>query len=427
VIIKSPPCATSCAAAAIQANIVGQLLQPFFGCINSIIAMNVTDSAGSWSTPNNTIVTIVSPNSPSAQFVSTANGTVRLRWSSSTTTGCIYDMSVTILSPPVATFASLTGNTTLCSSSGKVNLGVYLIGDAVQGNWSVFPPNGFFSPLHSALTVFTWNSSQTFNVSFVPFSVCSLPAYLSIVVAPSCLGTCATNGVTTSVLTNGQKLSPWYGCVNSVVAISATDSTSGYWSTPNIDVIIDNPNIMTTFFATSTSGTVFLVWTSVGVPGCVVNMTVDILSPPVATFAPLTSNEPLCSSSGQVNLGVYLVGDAVQGNWSVSPSNGFFSPLHSALTVFSWNSSQAFNVSFVPFSVCGTPAFLAIAVASSCPAKALSSNEVVGIAVGATLGGLIFIAGGILVAIWLYRVWNRRLVKFRSGDVAMPTNSTYKF
>jgi hypothetical protein len=84
----------------------------------------------------------------------------------------------------------------------------------------------------------------------------------------------------------------------------------------------------------------------------------------------------------------------------------------SASTIFTWDSSQVgsmVNLSFTPNSVCGTPAYLLVDIARTCPIV-LSKEARIGIAVGATLGGLILIAAGVLAAIWLYRVWNRRLV-----------------
>jgi hypothetical protein len=42
-------------------------------------------------------------------------------------------------------------------------------------------------------------------------------------------------------------------------------------------------------------------------------------------------------------------------------------------------------------------------------------------------GMSILIVTGIVAAIWLYRVWNRRLVKFRDDDVAIPKSEYYRF
>lgn len=120
-----------------------------------------------------------------------------------------------------------------------------------------------------------------------------------------------------------------------------------------------------------------------------------------------------------------LVGDARTGTWSSAPAGSFQNPL-SAGTVFNWTGGGSFTFSFMPDSVCSTPASMTVDLLESCP-QLLSREATIGIGVGATLGGLTLVAVGVLAAVKIYQAWNRHIVQLRDKDVPLAQSDYYKF
>jgi hypothetical protein len=214
---------------------------------------------------------------------------------------------------------------------------------------------------------------------------------------------------------------PDYGCVSSLVPVNAVPG-NGNWSCLNASVSFENYTTGNTTLTSTSAGNASITWTALS-GNCTISKTITIVGPIVAQIP--TPTGTMCGSTGSVYVVTELVGDALFGNWT---SNfGSFKNSKTSSTLFSWNQPGTVFIRFAPNSVCPTPANLSFVIAAECPPEPLSREATIGIAVGATLGSLILIAVGVVLAIWLYRVWNRSLVKFRSGnDVALST-SQYKF
>jgi hypothetical protein len=139
-------------------------------------------------------------------------------------------------------------------------------------------------------------------------------------------------------------------------------------------------------------------------------------NPPVVQFC----------GAGPENVGVFLSGDASDGLWSAPL--GTFSSTKSALTQYRWTAPGIVLLTFTPSSVCIESASLTVQIAPLCPPPPLSAETVAEIAVGATIGGLILIAVGIVAAIIANRAWNRNRVKLRDIDASeMEKPDYYKF
>jgi hypothetical protein len=236
---------------------------------------------------------------------------------------------------------------------------------------------------------------------------------------------------------------PLYGCVDSNISISNTSvigaGLNGQWTCPNSTVTFSsrychsrrsvclqffsfNSSSPSTMFVSSSIGTVPVTWTA---GSCIWSTSVTIIGPPIANIPFLT--QQLCGSAGSARVGVDLFGDATNGNWSaVSSSSVSFSNDKSAFTLISWTASGAVTLQFTPNSVCYAPASLTVTIEPTCP-QVLSREATIGIAVGATLGGLVLIAAGVFAAIKLYQVWNRSLVKFRNKEDVSMAKTEYKF
>lgn len=396
----------------------GPITSPLFGCVNRNIQLSVAEQpllngVGAWSSvPAGEFDNVLSATSkfsyPSASLVS-------LYWKASF---CSSTANVTILAPPTAQFPA--NPITISAGSGcpPYPLAVNPLGDTTSGTWSV--SDGVITPASGSLTpVFSWNSSQvgtTFNISFTPNSVCTAPAVLMVsLVNVSCVNTC---GGFSAVV-------PTFGCINLLIPVVGTfdrRSGIGIWSSVNSSVTFTSLSDPNSGFSCTANGTVNIVWSS---SVCRVERTVTIISPPTAVIPALP--QQLCGSSGSANVGARLFGDAIAGKWTVTPaSSGFFDNDVPAFTLFTWNVSGSLTLRFSPSSVCNSPATLVLQIEASCP-QVLSKEATIGIAVGATIGGILLIGVGILLAIWVYRVWNRRLVQFRKNDVPLSSNERYKF
>ncbi len=214
---------------------------------------------------------------------------------------------------------------------------------------------------------------------------------------------------------------PAFGCIRTPLSINVT-VTGGRWSSPNSEVaFVDSASPITTFTSTAT-GVVEIIWTSPSSE--IFRSNVTIVGPTVAAIPPV-NEKLLCGPSGSVKIGVDLTGDAISGLWNASA--GVFSNSKAAFSEFNWSAPGMVLISFHPTSVCTTPATLSLGIESECPPDPLSREAVIGVAVGATLGGLCLIVVGVLVSISLYRAWNRRLVNIRNSDVTMPSTAYYKF
>ncbi len=70
---------------------------------------------------------------------------------------------------------------------------------------------------------------------------------------------------------------------------------------------------------------------------------------------------------------------------------------------------------------------MVVVILPTCPVV-LSKEATIGIAVGATLGGLLLIVFGAIATIKIYQMRNRRLVQFRKSEINMSQKeTTYKF
>jgi hypothetical protein len=388
---------------------------PLFGCINTNVQLSaqtqpLINGVGSWSsTP---AVVFSDATNLQATFSTTTASNITFQWSSPF---CSASVNITAISPPTAQFPSSNITIPAGTSCAPYPLQVNPLGDTIGGSWTV--PNGSVNPSTGLVTFFSWNASQigtTFNISFTPQSVCTTPVILTVNLTNGTCVNCAGFIVTV----------PLYGCINSAVPVSATfDSPSGagQWSSVNSSVVFANMS-QNSEFTSSANGMVTIVWASVN---CKVSRTVTIISPPIAVIPVLP--QQLCGPFGSANVGARLFGDAIAGKWTVTPTmSGSFDNVIPAFTLFSWTQSGNVILQFTPDSVCNAPASLTIEIDPSCP-QVLSREATIGIAVGATLGGLILIATGVLAAIWLYRVWNRRLVQFRKNDDVGMASSQYKF
>jgi hypothetical protein len=273
--------------------------------------------------------------------------------------------------------------------------------------FSVICNRSHFRNVSAPFTSFTWAAAQLGHqvvLKFTPASICQTSVVVSVAVPNSTTNCCSIDV-------------PTFGCVDQLIAISASSLTSGLWSSSGSGSFGDMNHAVTTFTAL-VNGTFLLSFSS---PSCNVSQIITIVSPPLAIIPSLLA--PACGSS--VFLGASLKGGAVVGSWSAS--GGTFDNPTSAFTLFSWNVSGSVTVFFLPSSslICNAPANYTFTTLASCPTT-LSTQAVIAIAVGATLGGLIFLAVGALAAIKLYQKWNRNLVKFRANqqDVRMPE---YKF
>jgi hypothetical protein len=177
------------------------LVLPMYSCFSSTIQLNATEPQalisgfGKWlSLPN---VPISDLNNPYATIVPIQNGAITLFWSSSL---CSSSALITVLSPPTVSFSPLV--LTLPSGLGcpsSVNLGVTPGVDVTGGTWSGYQP-GSLSPQSPFSASFTWSSSQvgsTFNISFSPISVCTVPANVTVTISTSLCSTCPIFQVTT--------------------------------------------------------------------------------------------------------------------------------------------------------------------------------------------------------------------------------------
>jgi hypothetical protein len=214
---------------------------------------------------------------------------------------------------------------------------------------------------------------------------------------------------------------PENGCVSSIVPINAVPG-GGTWSCLNASVTFANNAMGSTTLTSTSAGSFSIVWTS---GNCTIPKTITIVGPTVASIPMPTGS--LCGPTGSVNIGADLSGDAIFGKWTVTPSvGGSFSNTVPAFTHFSWTQPGPFTLQFTPKSVCNTPAVLTVQIDPQCP-QVLSRETTIGIGVGATLGGLILVAAGILAAVKIYQAWNRHVVQFRDKDVTLAQSDYYKF
>jgi hypothetical protein len=387
------------------------------GCVNSKIQLRAQNEqplisgVGFWSSIPAVAFTGIAD--PQATFLTVSASNVTVRWSSPF---CSSSINITTLSPPVAQFPS--PEITIAAGKGcaPYALRVNLFEDATDGKWTV--PGGSVNPPSTSLTLFSWNTSQvgtTFNVSFSPNSVCNAPVNLTVTLSnDTCSNTCF--GFAANI--------PSYGCVNTTVAINATfDSVSGpgQWSSVGSSIAFANLSPKSEF-TSSVNGTVTILWLSAN---CQVSKTVGIVSPPTAVIPSLS--QQLCGPSGSAHVGADLSGDAISGKWTVTPSSGgSFSNDVPAFTLFSWTQPGTFTLQFTPNSVCHAPAVLTVQIDPQCP-RVLSRDATIGIGVGATLGGLILVAAGVLVAVKGYQAWNRNIVQLRDKDVPLAQSDYYKF
>jgi hypothetical protein len=142
----------------------------------------------------------------------------------------------------------------------------------------------------------------------------------------------------------------------------------------------------------------------------------------------IDANLGACGLTGSVVIGTQLTGDAFYGTWS-GFEPGTVDNTQSASTTFYWTPSQVGRdvvLVFEPTSVCVQTATITVRISSACP-RVLSTAEVVGIAVGATVGGLILIILTTVVAMYAYRVWNRSRVNINADADTDIQHSYYKF
>jgi hypothetical protein len=216
---------------------------------------------------------------------------------------------------------------------------------------------------------------------------------------------------------------PGNGCVSSSVPITAVPG-SGTWSCSNASVTFANNGMGSTTLMSALAGTFSILWTASS-GNCTIPKTIAIVGPTVASIPMPTGS--LCGPAGSVNIGADLSGDAIFGKWTVTPSvGGSFSNTVPAFTHFSWTQPGTFTLQFTPNSVCNAPAVLTVQIDPQCP-QVLSRETTIGIGVGATLGGLILVAAGILAAVKIYQAWNRHVVQFRDKDVPLAQSDYYKF
>jgi hypothetical protein len=220
---------------------------------------------------------------------------------------------------------------------------------------------------------------------------------------------------------------PRFACIDTTINISVSDVFATVNWTVFPDGLIIGPNSTISNISTfvpvpNYSSFSYTVNATSGVYSFASPFTV--VSPKVALFAQFT--QTLCRATGSATLGVFLYGDAALnlGNWS--SDGGIFSPPNFLVTVFSWNRTGNVDITFTPNSVCNAPVSLTVQIDSTC-LQVLSREATIGIVVGTTLGGLILIVAGVLAAIKLYQVWNRRLVQFRKNDDVAMSQSQYKF
>jgi hypothetical protein len=219
-------------------------------------------------------------------------------------------------------------------------------------------------------------------------------------------------------VTLNRLLSGSYGCINSPLNVTATSLFTGTWSSPNSSVTFLAFNSSSLTFVSNVTGDVVINWSGTN---CSISSVVRIIASPVARIAPF-QQQPC---GGSVTVTALLVGDARTGTWSSAPLGSFQNPL-SAGTVFNWTGGGSFTFSFLPDSVCSTPASLTVDLLESCP-QVISKEATLGIAVGATIGALALAAVGVLVAIKAYQAQNRNLVKFRDNEVPLLNKEYYKF
>jgi hypothetical protein len=214
---------------------------------------------------------------------------------------------------------------------------------------------------------------------------------------------------------------PDYGCAGSLVTVTAVPG-NGTWSAVNASVAFANNAMGSTTVTSISPGTFSIMWTASS-GNCTISKNVTIVGPIIAQIPMPTGL--LCGPTGSVNIGADLIGDALLGTWTAN--FGSFKNSKTGFTLFSWSQSGNVTIQFAPNSVCPTPAILSVDIAAECPPDPLSREATIGVAVGATLGGLVLVVAGVIAAILLYRVWNRRLVQFRDDDVSMPKSEYYKF
>jgi hypothetical protein len=177
---------------------------------------------------------------------------------------------------------------------------------------------------------------------------------------------------------------PDYGCVNAAVVVTANPG-NGSWTSSNASVVTfaDN-NSGSTSFSSALAGAVEITWIAAS-KNCSVSKNVSIIGPVVAAI-PLPTGSLCGSAGGPVNIGANLIGGATNGNRT---SNfGAYKNSKSAFTVFTWSQSGTVQFEFAPNSACRTPATLSFDIAAQCPSPPLSREATIGVAVGATLGGL---------------------------------------
>jgi hypothetical protein len=393
---------------------------PPLGCVNTVIHLNaqngqpLTNGVGLWASAPGLAFSNVTD--PRATFAVTVASSFSVSWRSPF---CSSSVNITTLAPPVAQFPSPQITIPAGKGCSQFTLKVILLGDATSGGgvWTV--PAGSVSPPTGPITQFSWVPAQvgtTFNVSFTPNSVCNTPVNLTVTLTnDTCTNTCI--GFTANVPANG--------CINTPVPISGTfDGVSGpgQWSSPGSSLVtIANPT-PNSALTSNMNGTITIVWSSAN---CQVTKTVTIVSPPTAVIPPLS--QQLCGPSGSANVGARLSGDAIFGTWTATPaSTASFDNTVPAFTLFSWNQPGTYTLQFTPNSVCNAAATLTVQIDAQCP-QVLSREATIGIGVGATLGGLILVAAGVLAAVKIYQAWNRRVVQFRDKDVPLAQSDYYKF
>jgi hypothetical protein len=217
---------------------------------------------------------------------------------------------------------------------------------------------------------------------------------------------------------------PDFGCFETPVSISAVPGTGSWTSSDPAAISFVNAAAGSTSFTSTQNGEFDITWTAAS-GNCTISKKVTIVGPAIADIPemPRSMQTTLCGPSGEVNMGVKLIGDSTNGNWT---SNiGTFENSASAFTLFTWDRSGTVELRFAPNSVCPTPATRSIEIAAECPPEPLSREATIGIAVGATIGGLILIAAAIVATIMFYRYWNQNRVKFRHDEGA-ESHSYYK-
>ncbi len=393
---------------------------PSYSCVSSTAQLRgydnvLTGGIGSWSATGGILSNQTDPN---ATFTSGTIGSFSLTWAS---IYCSFSKDIIVLAPPTAAFTPSTAVVNGGAGCGNsYGLNVVPGGDTNLGSWNGFQP-GIVTDASAYATFFFWSPvqvGQVVNISYSPNSVCKVPAIFALsIVNVSCTNQCAS--VSVSI--------PDFGCISRPVRIDAKEG-SGRWSSTNgTTVTISNNTALSTTFTSSALGATILTWTTAT---CNVSHSVTILAPPTASFSSQTiSGLGICGTNGSTTIGVFLVGDAVFGKWQIVSGSGSFSNDQSGFTLYTWASPGLHNLSFTPASVCDVPAFIGVQVVSVCPLPPLSYEALIGVSVGAVIGGLIFVSAIVIAVIYFYRVWNRSLVKFRgNGNVAMTSTSTsYRF